>query len=103
MAIVLVCPVRVKNLAGIHLERNLHRPGDGRVFLVFENDEVKNERHAEFELPSDVSRMIDKHLATRAGVRILLRAISCQFPRGPMHSSGIEHKVPCCDRRECGF
>ena len=27
IAILLVCPVRVKNLAEIHLERNLHRPG----------------------------------------------------------------------------
>ena len=59
IAILLVCPVRVKNLSEIHLERNLQRPGDGRVFLVFEDEEVKNERHLEFELPADVVRLID--------------------------------------------
>ena len=32
IAILLYCPVRVQNLASIHLERNLRRPGDGRVF-----------------------------------------------------------------------
>lgn len=66
IAILLVCPIRVKNLAGIRLDRHLHRPGDGRVFLVFDEAEVKNERPIEFELPRDVIRMIDRHLATRA-------------------------------------
>ena len=55
----------MKNLAEIHLERNIHRPGDGRAYLVFEEDETKNERRIEFELPSDVIRMIDRHLASR--------------------------------------
>jgi integrase len=66
IAILLICPIRVKNLAEIHLERNLNRPGDGRVFLVFEDDEVKNHRHVEFELPPDVRRMIERHLSSRA-------------------------------------
>jgi hypothetical protein len=65
IAILLVCPIRVKNLSEIHLERNLHRPGDGCVFLVFEDNEVKNQRPLEFELPRDVSRMIDRHLSSR--------------------------------------
>lgn len=65
IAILLVCPIRVKNLAEIHLEWNLHRPGDGCVFLVFEDNEVKNQRPLEFELPRDVSRMIDRHLSSR--------------------------------------
>ena len=41
MAILMSCPIRRKNLTGIHLERNLQRPRDGRVFLVFGPDEVK--------------------------------------------------------------
>lgn len=65
LAILLVCPIRVGNLARIHLEQNLQRPGDGRVFLVFEEEEVKNARRLEFDLPQDLVRMIDRHLATR--------------------------------------
>jgi len=66
IALLLACPVRTGNLAGIHMERHLHRPGDGRVFLVFSEDDVKNERPIEFELPVDVRRMLDGHLATRS-------------------------------------
>lgn len=65
IAILLVCPVRIKNLAGIHLERHLHRPGDGRIFFVLEDDETKNQRPIEFEIPRDEARMLDRHLATR--------------------------------------
>lgn len=66
IAIFLNCPIRRKNMAQIHLEENLQRPGDGRVFLVFEADEVKNVERIEFELPKAVANLIDRHLATRA-------------------------------------
>jgi integrase len=65
IAILLACPLRVGNLAEIHLERNIHRPGDGRAYLVFEEDETKNARRIEFELPPELCRMIDRHLASR--------------------------------------
>jgi len=66
IATLLACPIRVKNLAGIHLEQNIQRPGDGRAYLVFVEDETKNEHPIEFELPRDVIRMIDRHLAMRS-------------------------------------
>lgn len=65
LAILLVCPVRIKNIAGIHLEQHIQRPGDGRAYLVLCEDETKNERSQEFELPKEIVRMIDRHLATR--------------------------------------
>ena len=65
IAILLVCPVRIKNIAGIHLEQHIQRPGDGRVYLVLTEDDLKNERPLEFELPKEVIQMIDRHLATR--------------------------------------
>jgi integrase len=66
ISILLVCPLRIKNIASINIERHIQRPGDGRVFLVFPAEEVKNDRPIEFELPSDVRRMLDKHLADRS-------------------------------------
>ena len=68
IAILQYCPVRVKNLASIHLERSLHRPGDGRVFLVFRANEVKNGSHIEIELLPHVVEMIDRHVSLRAGI-----------------------------------
>jgi hypothetical protein len=64
IAILLVCPVRIKNLAGIHLEHHIQRPGHGRTFLVLSEDDLKNDRPLEFELPKELIRMIDQHLAT---------------------------------------
>lgn len=66
ITILLVCPLRIGNIAGIHIDRHIQRPGDGRAFLVFAEDEVKNGRPMEFELPPDVRRMLDKHLAHRS-------------------------------------
>lgn len=65
IAILLVCPIRVKNLSEIHLEKSIQRPGDGRVFLVFSEEEVKNSQHIEHELPPDVAAMLDRHLKSR--------------------------------------
>lgn len=66
VGILLYCPIRVKNLASIHLERNLQRPGGGRSFLVFTGPEVKNRHPIELELPKRVADLIDRHCATRS-------------------------------------
>jgi integrase len=66
IAILQALPIRRENLGKIHLEANLQRMGDGRVFLVFHEERVKNSRAIEFELPSDVVAMIADHVATRA-------------------------------------
>jgi hypothetical protein len=64
LAILLVCPIRAGNLRRIHIERNLQRPRDGRVFLVFEGEEVKNGRRIEFELPASVVRLLSLRVPT---------------------------------------
>lgn len=66
IALLVACPVRIGNLAAIRLDQHLQRPGDGRVFLVFVEEDVKNERPIEFELPADVRRMLDRHLSSRS-------------------------------------
>lgn len=64
--LLLFCPIRRKNLAGIHLERNLLRLDDGRVFLRFGPEEVKNRKQLEFQLAPELLKMIDLHLRKRA-------------------------------------
>jgi integrase len=80
VAILLNCPIRRKNLMEIHLEKNLQRPGDGRVFLIFEPDEVKNDQRIEFELPKPVADMIDRHVSCRAP-QLCPRGTPWLFPR----------------------
>jgi integrase len=106
IAILLICPIRVKNLAEIHLERNLNRPGDGRVFLVFEDDEVKNHRHVEFELPPDVRRMIERHLSSRAP-ELCPSGTPWLFPRrdgcGPIDPNQLSSRLAKRIHRETGL
>ncbi|GGH41658.1 Phage integrase family protein [Cribrihabitans marinus] len=96
VAILLICPIRIKNLAGLHLERNLQRPGDGHVYLVLEDEETKNERPVEFELPHDIVRMIDAHLKVRCP-ELCPPATPWLFPRrggdGPVSSGGLSSRL----------
>lgn len=103
--IVMVCPIRRKNLAGLHRERNLRRFGDGRVFLVFEPGEVKNERLIEFELPARILAMIDRHVALRAPL-LCPHGTPWLFPRRDglmaMDRSGFGGKISEIVRKEVG-
>jgi integrase len=65
-AILLACPLRIKNLAAIDLDQHIQRPDTERVFLFIEEAETKTGQPIEFELPRDVVEMLDAHLATRA-------------------------------------
>lgn len=66
LAILLYCPIRRGNLVSINLDRHLHRPGDGKVYLVFPKDEVKNRMALEFELPPQIVSMIERHVSLRS-------------------------------------
>jgi integrase len=106
IAILLICPIRCKNLTQIHIETNLHRPSDGRMFLVFEPHEVKNDRRIEFELPRTLVKHIDDHLATRTTL-LCPRGTPWLFPRrdgsGPLNSVHFAGRVQRRIRRETGL
>ncbi|PUB09596.1 tyrosine-type recombinase/integrase [Yoonia sediminilitoris] len=106
IAILLICPVRIKNLAGIHLERHIQRPGDGRAYLVLVDDEVKNERPLEFEFPKDLIRMIDQHLATRSPM-MCPRGTQWLFPRrdvaAPVEPSQLSSRIAKRVRKQTGL
>lgn len=106
IAILQFCPIRRKNLFSIHLDHNLHRPGDGRVFLVFEEDEVKNFRRIEFELPDHVVGMIDRFLQTRS-LRLCPAGTPWLFARrdgsGPANANYFCTKVKQRIQKEIGL
>jgi len=65
IAIELVAPLRAKNLAGLRLDRHLvrSRSGPGAVMhLVIPPGEVKNKNPLEFELPTDILRLLELYL-----------------------------------------
>jgi integrase len=106
ISILLVCPIRMKNLCEIHLERNLQRPRDGRVFLVFPETDVKNGRPLEFELQPDLVARIDGHLASRSPT-LCPSATPWLFPRrdgeGPVLASQLSTRIARRIRKETGI
>lgn len=106
IGILLVAPIRRCNLASIHLDNNLDRPGDGSVYLHFSENEVKNYQRLEFRLPPEVVKMIGRHLATRAP-RLCPPATPWLFPardgRGPMHPDGLSKRIRTRIHRETGL
>lgn len=80
IALLLHCPLRIKNISGIHIERHLQHMGDGRLFLVMTEDDTKTGTPIEAELPKDVVQMIKKHLATRTPL-LCAKGTPWLFPR----------------------
>lgn len=96
IGILLYCPLRVSNLSKLEIERHLHRPGKGRMFLVIPAHEVKNRRPLEFELPPHLVAMINAHLAERAPT---LCAPDCPYlftstrNDGPVMGNGLSERI----------
>lgn len=106
IGLLLACPIRVGNLSALHLDRHLQRPGDGRMFLVLTEDEVKNARPVEFEIPAGLIRMIDRHLAHRSPA-LCPPGTPWLFPRrdglGPVHPTRLSARLKRRIRAETGL
>jgi len=65
VALLLTMPVRAANLVGLHIDRHIQRTRAGKngvVHVVIPGHEVKNGEDLEFELPSNVVRLLDIYL-----------------------------------------
>ena len=63
--VLLFAPMRLRNLAGCHLDRHIVRNGSGRrqpIRLVFEREEVKSHRLADYPIPDVLARALDLYL-----------------------------------------
>ncbi len=106
IALLLYCPLRIKNIAGIHLDRHLQHMGDGRVFLVMTEDDTKTGEHSEAELPGELVRMLKRHLATRTPL-LCASGNPWLFPRrdgqGPVDPNHLSSRLKKRIRREVGI
>jgi integrase len=62
VALLLIAPMREKNLAALDLDRHLHRISEKVGYVVIPRREVKNERDLEYPLSQDVLRILDHYL-----------------------------------------
>ncbi|WP_285675025.1 tyrosine-type recombinase/integrase [Paralimibaculum aggregatum] len=106
IAILLVCPIRRRNLAEIRIDRHLQRQKDGRVWLVFGADEVKNRQPIEFALHPPVVALIDRHLTGHRPV-LVPGGTPWLFPRrdgaAPCAKGALSARISRTIRRELGL
>ena len=57
IAILQAVPIRIKNLASLEIDKHVVEQ-NGKVYVLIEADEVKNDRHYQMELPKDVADLI---------------------------------------------
>ncbi|MEI6573067.1 MAG: tyrosine-type recombinase/integrase [Alphaproteobacteria bacterium] len=69
LEILFAAPIRMKNLSGIELDKNLIRHRDGYM-LVFKSDEVKNKERLNYKLPPETCAAIDWYMKTIRSERV---------------------------------
>jgi integrase len=106
VAILLAAPLRVENIAGLRLDRHFvqYRRGGPR-HMIIPAAEVKNQKDLEFQLPADVSRLIDIYIER---VVPLLDADLSQFlfPRrsgGAKAPAQLSAQIKRALRMHCGI
>ena len=62
IAILLIAPIREKNLAALDIELNLHRVRDEEWFLIIPKHEVKNKEDLTFPIPQSIVELIKTYL-----------------------------------------
>lgn len=62
IAILIIAPIREKNLAELDIERNLHRVRDEEWFLVIPKQDVKNKEDLTFPIPQTIVEFIKIYL-----------------------------------------
>jgi len=62
IAILLIAPIREKNLAALDIELNLHRVRDEEWFLIIPKQEVKNKEDLTFPIPRAIVELIKIYL-----------------------------------------
>jgi site-specific recombinase XerD len=89
IAILLIAPMRISNLAGLHLKQHLVRPGGSRSLLLIDipPEQVKNEVRLLYQLSQRVTRVVDR----------FVRDFRPRFakPDNPyLFPVGVTHKTP---------
>lgn len=88
--IMLVAPMRIKNLASLNIEKNIRWQGDDkhpRAYLVIQPDDVKNSEHLDYELPEPLVRRLNDYLQTYRPRLLRGADQGWLFP-----GAGLEHK-----------
>lgn len=80
ITLLLIAPIRLRNLAALDLERHICRNRGHETFLVIDRSEVKNRQDLEFPLPANAVACLDDYV-TRFLPLLTKAPTSLLFPR----------------------
>ncbi len=78
--LLLMAPIRLRNLVALDLERHIQRDRGRETFLVIDRSEVKNQQDLEFPLPAETARLLDIYV-TRYLPKLVPTSTTWVFPR----------------------
>ena len=109
VALLLVAPMREKNLASLDLRRHIQRNAGGECFLTIPADEVKNQITLDYPLPAPIVALLDRYvsvyrplLAKRGGDALFISwhgkikspsQLGAQIPKFVREHAGIDLNV----------
>jgi integrase len=105
--LLLMLPMRIKNLAELDLERHIlrARPG-GMVCISIAGEEVKNDMDIEAPLPGDTVALLDLYLSRHRPV-LLKEPSTALFPgqdcNKPKAVQTLGNQISECIKRRCGL
>ncbi len=105
--LLLMLPLRIKNLAELDLEAHITRSRPGGVVAVsFADEEVKNEFTIEAELPADTVNLLDLYLSRYRPV-LLKEPSTALFPgqdcKEPKSAQRLGEQITECLKKRCGL
>ncbi len=81
--ILLVAPIRAKNLTELRIDQHFRSVGKGtskRLYMILPADEVKNDKDIDFDLPHHVIRLYDLYVSKHRKVLLKGSDEGCLFP-----------------------
>ncbi len=99
ITLLLMAPIRLRNLAALDLERHFCRDRGRETFLVIDRSEVKNHQDLEFPLPADTVKRLDVYVA-RFLPRLTSEPTGWLFPRRNLDGHKAEHHLSSQIKRE---
>lgn len=108
ITLLLACPMRMKNLAGLDLDRHIHPFGRGanqRYRISIPGSEVKNGVAIDVELQSDASKILTRYLREYRHC-LVCEPTSALFPSakgGPRSAHSLGYGITSIIRKETGL
>jgi integrase len=103
--LLLMVPMRIRNLVAIHIDRQIHRSRTGMVHLAIGGEEIKNGVNIEAELPAETVRLLDFYI-DQCRPLLLAEPSNWLFPgraNKAKSDQAVRGQIMTCIKVRCGL